>query len=204
VSKLTDNLHDFLRSRRSVRRFKPEAVDAALLTRILETATYAPSAHNHQPWRFAALTGPEQKSRLGGALAGAYRRDLTAEGMPAAEIEARASRAQSQILEAPVVIVLCMDVSEMRIHASEKLRQGERLLETQSAALAGLQLQLAVHAEGLGSVWMCRPVFAPEAVRKVLDLPETWEPQAMFFIGYPDEQPKPKVLKPVNEVVRFV
>ena len=201
---MTDDLHDFLRSRRSLRRFKPEAVAAELLTRILETATYAPSAHNHQPWRFAALTGPEPKSRLGQALATEYRRDLTAEGMPAAEIEARASRSQTQILEAPVVIVLCMDASQMRIYASEKLRQGERLLEIQSAALAGLQLQLAVHAEGLGSVWMCRPLFAPEAVRKVLDLPETWEPQAMFFIGYSDEQPKPKALKPVNEVVRFV
>lgn len=201
---MTGNFHDFLRSRRSVRRFKPDAVEPELLSRILETATYAPSAHNHQPWRFAVLTGPEPKSRLGGALAAEYRRDLTAEGMPAAEIEARASRSQSQILEAPVVVVLCMDASQMRIHASEKLRQGERLLETQSAALAGLQLQLAVHAAGLGSVWMCRPAFAPEAVRKVLDLPETWEPQAMFFIGYPDEQPKPKVLKPVNEVVRFV
>jgi len=204
MGKLTGSFHDFLRSRRSVRRFKPEAVDAKLLTRILETATYAPSAHNHQPWRFAALTGPEPKSRLAQALAAEYRRDLTAEGMPAAEIEARASRSQSQVLDAPVVVVLCMDASEMRIHASEKLRQVERILETQSAALAGLQLQLAVHAEGLGSVWMCRPVFAPEAVRKVLGLPETWEPQAMFFIGYPDEQPKPKVLKPLDETVIFM
>ena len=78
-----------------MRRFKPEAVDAELLTRILETATHAPSAHNHQPWRFAVLTGPEPKSRLGNALAAEYRRDLTAEGMPEAEIEARASRAKS-------------------------------------------------------------------------------------------------------------
>lgn len=201
---MTDDLHVFLRSRRSLRRFKPEAVSAEILTRILETATHAPSAHNHQPWRFAVLTGPEPKSRLGQALAAEYRRDLTAEGMPTAEIEARASRSKSQILEAPVVVVLCMDASQVRIHASEKLQQGERILEIQSAALAGLQLQLAVHAEGLGSVWMCRPLFAPEAVRKVLDLPETWEPQGMFFIGYPDEQPKPKQLRPLEEVVKFI
>ena len=97
-----------------------------------------------------------------------------------------------------------MDASQMRVHASEKLRQGERILEIQSVALAGVQLQLAVHAEGLGSVWMCRPVFAPEAVRKVLGLPETWEPQAMFFIGYPDEEPNGKILKPLDEMVKFI
>ena len=201
---MTDSLHDFLRSRRSTRQFQQRDVERATLERILETATHTPSAHNHQPWRFAVLTQPEPKSRLGEALAAEYRRDLTAEGMPEAEIEARASRSKNQIVQAPVVIVLCMDASQIRVHASEKLRQGERILEIQSAALAGLQLQLAVHAEGLGSVWMCRPVFAPEVVRKVLDLPETWEPQGMFFIGYPDEEPKPKALRALEEVVKFI
>jgi len=56
----------------------------------------------------------------------------------------------------------------------------------------------------LGSVWVCAPLFTPETVRKTLDLPETWEPQGMFFLGYPDGEPKMKVLKPVNKVVRFV
>jgi len=43
---MNDELDAFLRSRRSIRRFKPDPAPAAFIYRILETATYAPSAHN--------------------------------------------------------------------------------------------------------------------------------------------------------------
>ena len=201
---MTASLQDFLRSRRSTRRFKPEAVDKELVNRILETATHAPSAHNRQPWRFAALTEPEAKFRLSEAMANEFRRDLAADGLPDLEIETLVSRSKSRINQAPVVIVLCMDMSEMDIYPDEKRQQAERLMTIQSTALAGLQLQLAAHAEGLGSVWVCAPLFAPETVRDILGLPQSWEPQGMFFIGHADGQAKPKVLKPVGEVVRFV
>jgi len=201
---MTTGLHDFLRSRRSMRRFRPQEVDTATLARILETATHAPSAHNRQPWRFALLTHPQAKSRLGEAMAADFRRDLAADGLPAPEAEALVQRSQERIDQAPVVVVLCMDLSEMDIYPDEKRRQAERLMAVQSTAMAGLQLQLAAHAEGLGSVWVCSPLFAPGAVREALNLPESWEPQGMVFIGYVEGLPKPKVLKPVEEVVRYI
>ena len=51
-------LHNFLRSRRSIRRFRPEPIEDAVIERILTTATYAPSAHNRQPWRFCVIKDP--------------------------------------------------------------------------------------------------------------------------------------------------
>src|SRR5687768_3382587 len=201
---MTGSLQDFLRSRRSVRRFQDRDVDKSTLIRILETATHAPSAHNRQPWRFAVLTQPDPKSRLGTAMAVEFRRDLAADGLPEAEIETLVSRSQNRIMQAPLVVVLCMDASEMDEYPDEKRQQAERMMALQSTALAGLQLQLAAHAEGLSTVWVCAPLFAPEAVRKALSLPDTWEPQAMFFIGYADGEPKPKILKPLDEVVRFI
>jgi F420 biosynthesis protein FbiB-like protein len=197
-------LHDFLRSRRSTRRFQPREINRATINRILETATHAPSAHNRQPWRFAALTGPGPKFRLGETMAAEFRRDLAADGLPEPEIEALVSRSKSRIREAPLVIVLCLDMSEMDIYPDEKRQQAERLMAVQSTALAGLQLQLAAHAEGLGSVWVCAPLFAPGAVRDALTLPETWEPQGMFFMGYPDGEPKAKELKPLNKVIKYI
>ena len=59
-----------------------------------------------------------------------------------------------------------------------------------SVALAGLQLLLAAHAEGLGGTWICWPLFAPEETRQSLDLPSVWEPQGMIFLGYPAEEPE--------------
>ena len=199
-----DAMHDWLRSRRSIRRFRQQPVDIELLTRILDTAAHAPSAHNRQPWRFAVLVQLEQKHRLGEALAGAFRRDLGADGVPEAEIEALVVRSQDRLLQAPAVVVLCMDASEMDSYPDEARRQAERIMAVQSTALAGLQLQLAAHAEGLGTVWVCSPLFAPQVVRDTLALPTAWEPQGMFFIGQPAAQPKPKELKPLADLVKYL
>jgi coenzyme F420-0:L-glutamate ligase / coenzyme F420-1:gamma-L-glutamate ligase len=198
------NLHDFLRTRRSIRRFDSRDVDQEILTRILETATHAPSAHNRQPWRFAVLTQPEPKSRLSSLLSAEFRRDLAADGLPEAEVDAQAQRSQNRITSAPVIIVLCMDRSEMDVYPDEKRSRAEQTMAIQSVAAAGLQLQLAAHAEGLASVWACWPLFSPEAVCTALNLPESWEPQAMFFVGYPAGGAKEKVLKPLDEVVKFI
>ena len=77
-------------------------------------------------------------------------------------------------------------------------------MAVQSVAAVGLQLLLAAHAEGLGGNWICWPLYAQETACKALDLPETWEPQAMFFLGYADEEPREKTLRGLDEVVRYI
>jgi nitroreductase len=77
-------------------------------------------------------------------------------------------------------------------HYADKRRdQAERTMALQSVSLAGGQLLLAAHAEGLGACWMCGPLFAPQAVREALRLPADWEPQALIVLGWPAEQPTP-------------
>jgi F420 biosynthesis protein FbiB-like protein len=198
------NLHKYLRSRRSIRRFQPKDVDRETLTRILVTATHAPSAHNRQPWRFAVLTQTEPKSHLSELLGAEFRRDLAGNGLTQAEIESRLQRSRNRIMGAPVVIILCMDMSEMDVYPDEKRSNAERTMAVQSVAAAGLQLQLAAQSDGLSSVWTCWPLFSPHTVKNALGLPETWEPQAMFFIGYSLEEAKEKVLKPLDDVAIFL
>ncbi len=184
------DLHHFLRTRRSIRRFKADPVPDSVIERILTTAAYAPSAHNLQPWRFVIVTDASARSRLGHALTSKMRADMQAAGANEAEIEARVANSLRRLDEAPVVILLCRDVTAVREHKRE-----DEIMSTQSVAAAGLQLLLAAHAEGLGGNWICWPLYAQEETRKALDLPETWEPQAMFFVGWADEVPKEKALK---------
>jgi len=200
---LTADFHDFLRTRRSIRRFKPDPVPAEALERVLQTAAFAPSAHNDQPWRFAVLTSAENKSLLSETLAADFHRDLQMDGLPEADMQARLERSRRRINEAPVVIILCMDTSGMDDYPDAKRQQAEKTMAVQSVALAGLQLMLAAHAEGLGSVWTCGPLFAPKVVHSALNLPAAWQPQAMIFMGYPDETPKPKELKTISELAWF-
>ncbi len=194
------NLHHFLRSRRSVRRFTSQAVDGDALARILQTAAWAPSAHNRQPWRFAVVATPAVKARLAAAMAADFTRDLAADGLPPVEIEARVARSQARILAAPVIVVLCADMTDMDAYPDPVRQAHEHTMAVQSVAAAGLQLMLAAHAEGLGSVWVCSPLFAPQAVQECLQLPPTWQPQGMIFLGHAAQQPPARERKPIQEI----
>ena len=62
------DLIELIRSRRSIRRYTDESVPAELVERLLTAATWAPSAHNRQPWRFAILEDGATKARLATAM----------------------------------------------------------------------------------------------------------------------------------------
>lgn len=193
-----------IQTRRSVRRFLPKPVSRDMLERILEAATWAPSAHNCQPWRFAVLTSLEARLRLVESMGADFRRDLVADGVPPADADARVARSRRRILDAPVAITLCCDPSEMQPYSDPSRQQAEYLMGVQSVAMAGENLLLAAHAEGLGGVWMCAPLFTPETVRRALNLPVTWQPQGLVLIGYPEITPEPRPRRPVADVSVFL
>ena len=146
----TTNLHNFLRTRRSIRRFKPDPVPDSVIQNILTTATFAPSAHNRQPWRFVVVTDSSVKEKLADAMAVEFEHDLEQDQLPHDEIQKRITRSRERILAAPVLIILCLDMSDMDVYPDEKRSKAEYLMATQSVANAGMQLLLAAHAEGLG------------------------------------------------------
>ena len=195
---IKEELHNFLRTRRSIRRFKPDPVPESVIETILTTATFAPSAHNLQPWRFAVVTDPAVKTRLGKAVTTKMRGDMQADGAKETDIEKRVTRSLRRMAEAPVVIALCRDKNDVRSNTPQEVAMG-----VQSVAAAGLQLLLAAHAEGLGGNWICWPLYAQEATRATLDLPEAWKPQALYFLGYPDETPEPRNRKPLKEIIKW-
>ena len=129
-----------------------------------------------------------------------FQRDLEQDGLPHDEIQKRINSSRERIISAPVVILLSVDMTDMDIYPDTKRKKAEYLMATQSVANAGMQLLLAAHAEGLGGVWVCSPLFAQETIQRVLALPSTWEPQAMFFVGYPVEPPKEKTLKDIKSL----
>ncbi len=201
---IAPELHAFLNSRRSIRRFLTRPVPDLVIQRILETTAHAPSAHNRQPWRFVVVTANATKAHLADSLAVAFRHDLAQDRLSPGEIEVRIEKSRARITSSPVLIVLNLDASDMDVYPDERRKKAEFIMAVQSVAAAGLQLLLAAHAEGLGAVWTCSPLFAPKVVCESLQLPDAWEPQALFFIGYPDEKPKLKQLIPYTELTRFL
>ena len=196
-------LHRLIQERRSIRRYTDRPVERALIERLLTAATWAPSAHNRQPWRFAVLEDADTQRRLADAMNAVLRTDLAADGLPPDQIQAHAARRHARLTHAPLLILLCCTMSDMHGYPDQKRRDTERLMATQSLALAGQNLLLAAHAEGLGACWLCAPLFCPEVVRDTLGLPPDWEPQAFISLGWPAEAPI-KEREPLATRVRFV
>jgi len=199
----TIDLQNFLRTRRSIRRFTPDPVPDSVIQDILTTATHAPSAHNRQPWRFCVLTNLSVKTRLADAMATDFQHDLVNDGVPAEKIHTQVKRSKERITSAPVAILLCLDMSEMDSYPDENRNKAEYIMAVQSVAAVGLQLLLAAHAQGLGGVWACWPLFAQKTIQKTLKLPETWEPQGMFFVGYPKFMPEIRDRKSIENISLF-
>ena len=200
---MTNEHLEFLRSRYSVRKFTNQPVPKELLERLLETATWAPSAHNRQPWRMVVLESQEMRDRLGAAMGAQLEQALVDEGVDADAAQARVELSRQRISQAPLGILLCVDEEAVPTQPDIERQSREYQMAVQSTALAGGTLLLAAHAEGLEGVWLCAPLFQSKVVRQTLDLPDTWHPQGLLLIGYPDEPPQPRNRRPWQEVTVY-
>ncbi|MCO5207473.1 MAG: nitroreductase family protein [Anaerolineae bacterium] len=188
-----------LQSRRSIRRYTDEPLSRELIDRLLTAATWAPSAHNRQPWRFVVIDSAETKHRLAVAMGNQLRIDLSADTIASAMIESDIARSYARITGAPALILLCLTITDMDSYPDKKRRRKEWIMAVQSVAMAGQNLLLAAHAHGLGACWMCAPLFCPDVVRSALSLPIDWEPQGLITLGNP-AQSRSKTRRKLDDV----
>ena len=193
-----------LRERRSVRRYTAEPVAREQLLQLLEIAGWAPSAHNRQPWRFAVLQSLGVKQKLAAAMGDRLRADRLADGDDPALVAQDIERSRARIVEAPAVIVACMTVAEMDPYTDDRRTGAEGMMAVQSTAMAVQNLLLAAHAGGLGACWMCAPLFCQDTVAAVLQLPASWQPQALITVGHPASNGKPALRRAASEGVHWL
>ena len=172
----------------------------ALLAHLLTAAVWAPSAHNRQPWRFAVIYSDAYKQQLARAMGERLKTDLQADGVPLEVIERDVTRSYERITSAPVLVLVCLSMADMDTYTDEQRNHNEYVMAVQSVAMAAQNLLLAAHERGLGACWMCAPLFVPNVVRRVLHLPDDWQPQGLITLGYPAEQ-RERSRRPIEESV---
>jgi coenzyme F420-0:L-glutamate ligase/coenzyme F420-1:gamma-L-glutamate ligase len=171
--------------RRSIRRYTNRPVPLELIDQLLEAATRAPSAHNRQPWRFAVISNPIAKAQLADRMGERLRADRLRAADRVEEIDRDIARSHARIISAPTLIIVCLSTSDLIDHY-------ERLMAIQSVAAATQNLLLAAQNAGLGACWMAAPLYCPDVVHAVLQLPDDWEAQALITLGYPADEGKLK------------
>jgi F420 biosynthesis protein FbiB-like protein len=189
-----------IRQRRSLRRYRPDPVPRTLIGTVLEAAIWAPSAHNRQPWRFAVIETAAQKYQLARVMGDRLRRDLERDGVPESVIAPDVNRSYDRMTSAPVLILVCLSMTDMDIYPDDGRAWNEYLMAVQSVAMAGQNLLLAAHEVGLAACWMCAPLFCPDIVRGELVLPDDWQPQGLVTLGYAAQE-REKTRKPLSDSV---
>lgn len=194
---------EFLRSRRTVRQYRSGATDRELIERILEAARWAPSPHNVQPWRFAVVTDMATQDALARAMGDAWAEDLKRDGLSEEFIRLNLEGSRSRICGASAVIVVCMTEEDLDEYPDQFRQSAERTMALHSVGAAIENMCLMAHSMGLGTCWMCAPLFCPDVVVRVLGLPDGWQPQALLTIGWPAETPAAPRRKTLDALVRW-
>jgi nitroreductase len=175
-------------SQRACRAFTDDPVPDSLIGKVLDAATYAPSAENRQPWEFVVVRDPVRRSRIGDLMRRAWEQGGRAhsEGRLSPELLAEVERgATGSIGAAPVLVVVAADT--------------ERCLPATvaSSIFPALQnLLLAAGAVGLGSaLTTIATTFAAE-LREIVGFPDTLVPVAVVPLGYPEKPLGPPKREP--------
>jgi nitroreductase len=137
---------------------------------------------NGQPWHFVIVKDDKTKSALV---------NIKNSFCPP---EKQAYQADF-LLKAPLIVVVCV----------EKNRSFGR--EIENGLMAASIIMLGAHSRGLGTVYMSAYISdepkLSEAIRNALRLPEGFAPVSILPLGYPDEIPQPKELRPLKEIIHF-
>ncbi|MBI2909185.1 MAG: nitroreductase [Chloroflexi bacterium] len=216
------DLIDAIKTRKSIRAFKPDPVPGEVLRDLLEIAVRAPSWANSQPWEFAVLGGgvveQVRKAILQKAAAGAApysdipwpefpspwldriknngRRLFEVLGIRRDDVEKRRwwSLQGPGLFGAPNAIIFYLD----------------RSLTAWSLFDLGLLAQnvmLAAQHYGLGTCAQAALVRYPDVLRRILNIPDSKKIVVGISIGYPDWDAVPNThqsdREPLDVLVRW-
>lgn len=179
-----------MKTRRSIRRYKPTPVDDKTVELVLEAARWAPSWGNSQCWRFIVIRDNNLKAQLANSLIKVESGDTLVDN-PSIKYDAVGS--------APVVIVACAELRKSGFELGKPATDKGDCWYMYDVALAMQNLALAAHSLGLGTVTI--GAMDAKKTASILGVPEGFCVVSMTPLGYPDQEPRPRPRKELPEIV---
>jgi nitroreductase len=162
----------------------------------LIAARYSVRAYRHDPVEDEKLQAVLEAARL--APTAANRQPIRMIVMHTAGHEAEIGKIYHRkwFVQAPLVIAVCAITSQAWVREGDRFNS--RMID---AAIVADHLILAATNLGLGTCWVA--AFNMEAACSVLQLPDEVEPVIFTPLGYPADEPGPKIRKPLTDLVRY-
>jgi nitroreductase len=170
-----------MRTTRAIRRLKPDPVPAALIRKVCEAGTFAPSGGNRQPWLFIAVSEPERRAWVAERYRAAFRAYIA----PAEAAARDPAYPESKRRNMGAAIHLADHLHEVPVllFVAGWTRRGAP--QTQALYPAVQNILLACRAVGLGASLTTVHLSFGRALDAWLGLPENCPTCAMLPIGWP-------------------
>jgi len=210
-------LEKLVKGRRTIRKWKNQAVPEDLIKKAIEVGTWAPNGGNFQGWRFVAVKNREIIVKMADAVQSVANKIVSwPEAATWKEDMERYRTNASFFRNAPVCIgvfvsqyVSALDKPLLARESHDEEAKGilscRRSAPTaiQSAAAAVTTMLLAFHQMGLGAAWLGAPLLAKKEIESILKVSKEFSLVCLVALGYPDESPQ-KDRRPVDQVLEFV
>ncbi|HYJ57759.1 MAG TPA: 5,6-dimethylbenzimidazole synthase [Methyloceanibacter sp.] len=172
-------LHDLLKWRRDVRRFRRDPLPPGAIERLIGIACLSPSVGLSEPWRFVIVEDEARRAAIRQCFETCNKDALSKQDSDRAALYARLKLAGLD--DAPCQVAVFADRSTVQGAGLGRATMPETL--DYSVVIAIHTLWLAARAEGLGVGWVS--ILDPERMRGILDVPGNWTFIGHLCIGYP-------------------
>jgi nitroreductase/ferredoxin len=175
-----EHAEHFLRSRRSIRKYKSRPVDRTTLTKLIEMARYAPSGHNLQPVHWLAFDDSSEIHRLAGLVVDFMRMMIDTHPEIAGPMH---FNRVVKAWEYGIDVVLRGAPNLVVAHGLQSIASAQS-----ACTIALTYLDLAAPSLGLGTCWAgyfnAAATFYPPMM-EALALPEGHQSFGAMMVGYP-------------------
>ncbi len=178
------SLLNALKERRSVRKFKPDAIPHDVIEEIVEIASYSPSWKHTQIPRYIFV---EDRAIL----------DKIADEMV---LDFKLNEKTIKNCPAIMIVAYVTERSGYERDGTFSTPKGDGF-EMFDAGVASQTLCLAAHGKGIGTV--ITGYFDEDAIIKLLEIPENQKVGSIICMGYPEEIPNAPKRKEVSELLTY-
>jgi len=202
-------LNQVLKNRRSIRSFETEAVKNEDIIEIINSASYAPSINNSQPWQFVLI---KNKTKLE-EMAVEVKKELDSIerkiGEDAEKIMKKVEWYSTFFKDAPAVIAVIQTNYNTEIEKAVNLTKDEinklrNYPDIQSIGAAIQNILLAAYEKGYGTCWLSAPSIANSKLEKIINVNADKKILAFIAIGKSKTNPNMPERKSINEIFSII